>query len=68
MRGAVQVPPGGEPVLFLADHPVTGGYPVAAVVRDADVDRLAQAVPGQSVRIAAAHRPGLTASAGDSPA
>ena len=52
MRGAVQVPPGGEPVLFLADHPVTGGYPVAAVVRDADVDRLAQAVPGQSVRIA----------------
>ena len=52
VRGAVQVPPGGEPVLFLADHPVTGGYPVAAVVRDADVDRLAQAVPGQSVRIA----------------
>ena len=44
-------PPGGEPVLFLADHPVTGGYPVAAVVRDADVDRLAQAVPGQVVRI-----------------
>ena len=31
---------------------VPGGYPVAAVVRDADVDRLAQAVPGQSVRIA----------------
>ena len=29
-RGAIQVPPGGEPVLFLADHPVTGGYPVAA--------------------------------------
>jgi len=52
VRGAVQVPPGGEPVLFLADHPVTGGYPVAAVVRDADVDRLAQAVPGQSVHIA----------------
>ena len=51
VRGRVQVPPGGEPVLFLADHPVTGGYPVAAVVREADVDRLAQAVPGQSVRI-----------------
>ena len=51
VRGAIQVPPGGEPVLFLADHPVTGGYPVAAVVRDADVDRLAQAVPGQVVRI-----------------
>ncbi len=51
VRGAIQVPPGGEPVLFLADHPVTGGYPVAAVVREADVDRLAQAVPGQAVRI-----------------
>ena len=50
VRGAVQVPPGGEPVLFLADHPVTGGYPVAAVVLDADVDRAAQVRPGQPVR------------------
>jgi biotin-dependent carboxylase-like uncharacterized protein len=52
VRGSVQVPPGGEPVLFLADHPVTGGYPVAAVVLDADVDRAAQVRPGQSVRFA----------------
>jgi allophanate hydrolase subunit 2 len=50
VRGAIQVPPGGEPVLFLADHPVTGGYPVAAVVLDADVDRAAQVRPGQHVR------------------
>ncbi|WP_219413010.1 biotin-dependent carboxyltransferase family protein [Pseudonocardia nigra] len=50
VRGAIQVPPGGEPVLFLADHPVTGGYPVAAVVLDAEVDRAAQVRPGQSVR------------------
>ena len=49
-RGAVQVPPSGEPVLFLADHPVTGGYPVVAVVVDADVDRAAQVRPGQTVR------------------
>ncbi len=49
-RGGVQVPPGGEPVLFLADHPVTGGYPVVAVVVDADVDRAAQVRPGQRVR------------------
>lgn len=49
-RGAVQVPPSGEPVVFLADHPVTGGYPVAAVVVDADVDRAAQVRPGQEVR------------------
>lgn len=51
VRGAIQVPPGGEPVLFLADHPVTGGYPVAAVVREADLDLAAQAVPGQVIRI-----------------
>ena len=50
IRGAIQIPPGGEPVLFLADHPVTGGYPVAAVVLDADVDRAAQVRPGQAVR------------------
>ena len=50
-RGAVQVPPSGEPVLFLADHPVTGGYPVVAVVVDEDVDRASQLRPGQQVRI-----------------
>ncbi|MDQ1536044.1 MAG: hypothetical protein QOE58_437 [Actinomycetota bacterium] len=50
-HGSIQVPPGGEPVLFLADHPVTGGYPVVAVVRDADIDLAAQAVPGQSLQI-----------------
>ncbi len=48
-RGAVQVPPSGEPLVFLADHPVTGGYPVVAVVVDADVDRAAQVPPGREV-------------------
>jgi biotin-dependent carboxylase-like uncharacterized protein len=51
VRGAVQVPPSGEPVIFLADHPVTGGYPVAAVLLDEDVDRAAQVRPGQGVRL-----------------
>ncbi|MDF2146380.1 biotin-dependent carboxyltransferase family protein [Knoellia sp. p5-6-4] len=51
VRGAVQVPAGGQPVLFLADHPVTGGYPVVAVVVETDVDRAAQAVPGQQLRL-----------------
>ena len=51
VRGALQLPPGGEPVLFLADHPLTGGYPVVAVVVAADVDRAAQARPGQRVRL-----------------
>lgn len=49
VRGAIQVPPNGLPVLFLNDHPVTGGYPVIGVVRSADVDRAAQLRPGQRV-------------------
>jgi biotin-dependent carboxylase-like uncharacterized protein len=51
VRGSVQIPASGEPVIFLADHPVTGGYPVAAVLLDHDIDRIAQALPGQQVRI-----------------
>ncbi|MFK0216328.1 biotin-dependent carboxyltransferase family protein [Streptomyces sp. NPDC090298] len=51
--GAVQVPPDGRPVVFLADHPTTGGYPVVAVVREADLGAAAQAVPGARVRFVA---------------
>lgn len=50
LRGAVQVPPSGLPVVFLSDHPVTGGYPVIAYVLEEDVDRCAQLRPGQPVR------------------
>ncbi|GGI01102.1 5-oxoprolinase/urea amidolyase family protein [Arthrobacter liuii] len=57
VRGAVQVPPEGQPVLFLADHPVTGGYPVIAVVVHADLDKAAQLPPGTTVRFAAAASP-----------
>lgn len=49
--GAVQVPADGQPLIFLADHPTTGGYPVVAVVDDADIDRCAQARPGSMVRL-----------------
>lgn len=48
--GALQVPPAGSPILFLADHPVTGGYPVIAVVDEHDVDLAAQTRPGQLIR------------------
>ncbi|MFC8130309.1 biotin-dependent carboxyltransferase family protein [Streptomyces sp. NPDC057302] len=54
--GAVQVPPDGRPVVFLADHPTTGGYPVIAVVREADLAGAAQAVPGTPVRFVPAGR------------
>ncbi|RBY95944.1 allophanate hydrolase subunit 2 family protein [Blastococcus sp. TF02-8] len=48
--GAVQVPPDGAPVLFLADHPVTGGYPVLAVVVTDDLPAAAQLRPGDGLR------------------
>ncbi|PKW27823.1 biotin-dependent carboxyltransferase family protein [Phycicoccus duodecadis] len=54
VRGAVQLPPGGEPVIFLADHPVTGGYPVVAVLTEAASDRAAQLRPGDTVRLVVA--------------
>jgi biotin-dependent carboxylase-like uncharacterized protein len=57
VRGAVQVPPGGEPVLFLADHPVTGGYPVVAVLTASASDRAAQLRPGDPVRLSRARGP-----------
>jgi allophanate hydrolase subunit 2 len=47
----VQLPADGHPVLFLADHPVTGGYPVVAVLTSRSVDAAAQLVAGQSVRL-----------------
>ncbi|MFB7619109.1 biotin-dependent carboxyltransferase family protein [Kitasatospora sp. NPDC056181] len=48
--GAVQVPPDGLPVVFLADHPTTGGYPVLGVVPPADLAAAAQARPGTPLR------------------
>lgn len=49
--GAVQLPPSGQPVVFLADHPTTGGYPVVAVVEDDDLDLCAQLRPGEQVSL-----------------
>jgi biotin-dependent carboxylase-like uncharacterized protein len=54
--GAVQVPPDGRPVVFLADHPTTGGYPVVAVVDEADLWQCAQLRPGERVRFTRAAR------------
>ena len=59
VRGALQVPPSGTPVLFLADHPVTGGYPVIGYVDDDDVDRCGQLRPGQRILLRES-RPGAS--------
>lgn len=50
LRGAIQVPPAGLPVILGPDHPVTGGYPVIGVVVDGDTDRVAQLRPGEQLR------------------
>ncbi|MFI7448230.1 biotin-dependent carboxyltransferase family protein [Nonomuraea sp. NPDC049714] len=50
VTGAVQVPPSGQPIVFLTDHPPTGGYPVIAVVSEADLAIAAQLRPGDEVR------------------
>ncbi|RAV31524.1 carboxyltransferase domain-containing protein, partial [Corynebacterium heidelbergense] len=47
--GSVQVPPSGLPVVFLADHPVTGGYPVIATVIAEDMGLAGQLAPGDAV-------------------
>ena len=58
LPGAIQVPPDGRPVIVFADHPVTGGYPVIAVVATSDLDLLAQLRPGRSVRLRAGRSAG----------
>jgi allophanate hydrolase subunit 2 len=50
VTGSIQVPPSGLPIIFLADHPTTGGYPVVAVLAAASVPDAAQLRPGEHVR------------------
>jgi allophanate hydrolase subunit 2 len=50
VNGAIQVPHIGQPVLFLADHPLTGGYPVIAVVAAHHLDLAGQIPPGARIR------------------
>ena len=56
VAGSIQVPPGGRPILLLADHPVTGGYPVIAVVVSTDVGLAGQLRPGSKLRFTLASR------------
>ena len=58
VTGALQVPHGGRPILLLADHPVTGGYPVIATVVSADIGLAAQLRPGSKLRFTLAARDG----------
>jgi biotin-dependent carboxylase-like uncharacterized protein len=51
VAGAIEVLGDGQLVVFLADHPTTGGYPVAAVVERSSIGLCAQARPGATVRL-----------------
>jgi biotin-dependent carboxylase-like uncharacterized protein len=51
--GVIQVPPGGEPILLMADAQTTGGYPIIATVISADLPLAAQLVPGGALRFSA---------------
>jgi antagonist of KipI len=50
--GTVQVPASGQPIVLMADHQTTGGYPRIAEVAYADVPRLAQLAPGGKLHFA----------------
>jgi KipI family sensor histidine kinase inhibitor len=50
-RGSIQVPPNGQPVLFMADHPLTGGYPVIGSIAPYHLDRAGQLPVGARLRL-----------------
>ena len=51
VRGALQVPPNGQPVLFLSDHPLTGGYPVIGSIAPHHLDLAGQIPIGARIRL-----------------
>jgi biotin-dependent carboxylase-like uncharacterized protein len=55
-HGAIQVPGSGLPFVLMADRQPTGGYPKIATVIGADLGRMAQIRPGETVRFAAVDR------------
>ena len=50
VAGAIQITPAGEPIVMLANHPTTGGYPVIGVVEPDDLPVVAQSRPGTTLR------------------
>ncbi len=67
VRGAIEVPASGEPIVLGPDHPVTGGYPVLAVVIQADWGRISGRRPGARVRFRVVELDEARAALGASP-
>jgi UPF0271 protein len=50
IRGVIQVPGDGKPIILLSDHGTIGGYPKIGVVISADLDKVAQLTPGSNIQ------------------
>ena len=50
LKGAIQVPADGNPIIMLSDHGTIGGYPKIGVVASVDYDRLVQISPGSKIK------------------
>ena len=50
LKGVIQVPADGNPIIMLSDHGTIGGYPKIGVVASVDYDRLVQISPGSKIR------------------
>ena len=50
VKGTIQIPPDGNPIIMLSDHGTIGGYPKIGVVISADLDRVAQLPPGTNIK------------------
>ena len=50
IKGVIQVPPDGNPIIMLSDHGTIGGYPKIGVVASVDYDRLVQISPGSKIK------------------
>ena len=50
VRGVIQVPADGKPIILLSDHGTIGGYPKIATIISADLDKVSQLTPGTSIK------------------
>ena len=50
IKGTIQVPADGQPIILLSDHGTIGGYPKIGVVISADYDKLVQLSPGSKIK------------------
>ena len=50
IKGVIQIPTDGNPIIMLSDHGTIGGYPKIGVVISADYDKLVQSTPGSKIK------------------